>query len=336
MPLMCSHRVVMLMFLALVSVDAISMRGGAGSSAAENRQGRQLPVWVHAYARSGSSTMLSMVSQASDSPYMDSAHRDLNTTARVFSLFEPCHYMDKYVEGVEAGAANAKDCPKVLMGLARCQFDKVRWLHAWDDVHTKKLGAGAYKPASASDACSTADIVTFKTVARAHENFTFKANAQPVLDGDERLRLITIVRDPRSIYASWMTTWPFNTEIERNVTAMLSVCDSFASNVDVKHARAIRVKFERLVQEPQAVMKEVYSFLGARFGEPQERWIKLTFGAKDCPGVDQWIAPYSDCHTNSASSVEKWRGVLTDAEKEAFAKSRSCQAVAKTFGYPLF
>lgn len=316
---------------------AATLRGDARrQELTQDRSAEQLPVWVHAFARSGSSTMLSMVAAATDSPLIPaSLERAPDPKGRIFTVFEPCHKRDEYVSGIDAHSAESKGCPTVLLDLAKCRFDRVVRFHAWDDVHTKKRKAGKFQPDTASAACAGADIVAWKTVTKAHEGFSVQENVLPLLEADERLRVISVIRDPRSIYASWMSTWPFNQELTRNVSAMLTVCKSFASNIGVKHPRLRRVYFERLIKDPMGVMRNVYQWLGTSFGPSQEQWVRQTFGAKDCPGIDQWIAPYSDCHTNSEASLEKWNEVLTEEEKRAFNQDPNCQAVANEFGYKL-
>lgn len=319
------------------------------------RFAQQLPVWVHAYARSGSSTVLSMVSQAFEEAHLEEKQElevtleSLKTPAtslavntegaaaeaqlgHVFSLFEPCHEGDQ----LEAELAS-QGCGGLIGELASCRFDKIKSLNGWRDSHSKTRGAKIYTPNAASAACSGADVVAFKTISQAGELFHIQEHGLPVLNKEPRLRMIDIVRDPRSIYASWMSTFPFNDTrlggVRRDVSALKGLCESFASSLNVTHNQVHRVVFERLVVDPEGVMEDVYQFLQVPFGESQKNWVNRTFNAKECPGVDRFIAPYSDCHTNATESLEKWRTVLQPNERETFASYPPCLSVAHAYNY---
>lgn len=330
-------------FLALVAgnADAISQSRRASATALSRAQMRgarqsnyqrqfseQLPIWVHAYARSGSSTVLSMVSQALKE---ESAQEEMN---HVFSLFEPCHKGDELEPELVA-----KGCGGLIGELANCRFDKIKALNGWRDTHSKTRGAGPYNPAAASAACGGADVVAFKTISQAGELFHVQEHGLPVLSENPRLRMVDIVRDPRSIYASWMSTFPFNDTrlggVQRDTSALKGLCDSFASNLGIQHSQVHRVVFESLVRDPEGVMRDVFNFLQVPFGDSQMDWVHRTFNAKDCPGVTEFIAAYSDCHTNATESLEKWRNVLQPHEVETFASYPACVTVAQTYSYPL-
>lgn len=318
---------------------------------------KQLPVWVHAYARSGSSTVLSMVSQAfqevaaEEHGEMQQFLNNISTPAislaiesqfskskeqfgHVFSLFEPCHKGDELTPELEA-----KGCSGLIHELANCRFDKIKALNGWHDTHSKTRGVGDYDSKAASAACRSADVVTFKTISQAGEVFNFNEQGLPLLQKNKRLRMVAIVRDPRSIYASWMSTFPFNDTalggVQRDPTLLKDLCSSFATALDVKHPRVRQVVFESLVRDPETVMRDVFKFMKVPFGDSQKEWLQETFNAKDCPGVDQYIAPYSDCHTNATASLEKWRNVLQPHEVETFATFPACQTVARAYNYSM-
>lgn len=90
-------RLVCIALCASPAADALSLSSGKARS-------EQLPVWVHAYARSGSSTVLSMVSQAFSerartlrgaTSLVSGAGPVAPAPEKVFSLFEPCHKGDE-------------------------------------------------------------------------------------------------------------------------------------------------------------------------------------------------------------------------------------------------
>lgn len=323
--------------LVATAADALTL-------SSRKMRNEQLPVWVHAYARSGSSTVLSMVSQA----FSERARMPLGATSlvsgagavkpapeKVFSLFEPCHKGDQLDPELAS-----KGCPGLLLSLANCSFDRIRGLHGWSDSHSKTRGAGDYAPDRAGSACSGADVVAFKTISSAGEHFELEEQGLPVLNNDTRLKMVDIVRDPRAIYASWMSTFPFNDSrledgVKRDNSALTKICDSYASSIALNHSNVHRIVFEQLIRNPEGVMKDVYRFLRVPFGDAQRDWVHKTFNAKDCPGVNEFVAPYSDCHTNATASLEKWRGVLFADEKQAFSNHPACQTVADAYNYSL-
>lgn len=316
--------------------------------------GGNTAVWVHAFARSGSSTVLSMVTEAGmeAGAHGRSARRTaglVNVTGgiansaevdNVFAVFEPCDRRDQVSPEIEQLPFEDR-CVKLMPGLSQCDFDKVYSFYNWENEHNKLRGADfVFDREQATRACKSADLIAYKTVTRAYEDFRLMSHALPALDADPKLRIIDVMRDPRSIFASWMTTWPFNDTTQssgvwRNVSALTGICDTLAAGMDVEHPRLSRVVFEEMVKTPYKVHQQVSSFLGAPFGDAARAWVARTFNARDCPGVDMYIAAYSDCHTNSNESVAKWRGVLTTEEEEAFLNHSACLAVAQKFNYTL-
>jgi|EP00927_Polykrikos_kofoidii_P007510 hypothetical protein len=287
-----------------------------------------LAIWVHAFARSGSSTILSLVS-------VENQTEANKKHGGFFTLFEPCQAKDALHPRLAM-----KGCVGLLHAISRCEFQDIHGLQGWTNVHTKKRGAPEkYAPQKAAAACAGADVVAFKTISRAYEQFHINDQAMSLLEKESRVRLVDVIRDPRSIYSSWLTTFPFNDTqlggLGRDVSAMLGICDTFASNLRVSHPHVHRIVFEDLVKNPSQVVRETYAFLGLPSGGAQENWVRKTFNAKACPGVDHWIAPYSDCHTESSRALDRWRSTLTDDEKRAFATHKQCVDVAKAYGYEL-
>merc|ERR1719272_1696569 len=120
------------------------------------------------------------------------------------------------------------------------------------------------------------------------------------MDSEPNAHMIEVVRDPRRIYASWLTTSPFKDMFQRSVWILTDICESFAANMDFEHPRLHRIIFEELVTEPTRIMGEMYDFLGQDVGPEQRSWIVNTFNATKCPDVTRDNAAYRDCH-------QKWR-----------------------------
>jgi len=318
-------------FISTNFVDGFSFADNSASNNIADKQessispnpalnSERMAVWVNGYPRSGSSTMLSMVTAAGDSPKIDS--RNLSST---FSLFEPCHNGDKYTPWL-----TTKGCGTLLEGLTRCDFTGVQALWGWPDSHTTS-NHSSFSPDVASRLCQQSHITAFKTVDQGHNisGWSWLLQYRP------ELRVIDIVRDPRGIYASWKTTEPFASIVgTKDFYSITDVCNTFKGNHDMNNPHVYHVVFEQLTLDPKGTMQEVYSFLGLPFGEAQEQWVSKTFNAQACPEPKPWEVGFTDCHQDSKASIEKWRTVLSDEEKAMFDSSEACQSVVKTYGFP--
>jgi len=148
------------------------------------------------------------------------------------------------------------------------------------------------------------------------------------------MKIIDVVRDPRGIYSSWLTTEPFATLVKNNeFYSIKSVCDSLAANIDFDHSRVFHLVFEELVKSPHKVMKDAYDFMGMTFGMKQLAWIKDTFDATECPEPKPWEIGFTDCHTNSEDVTDRWRDVLSPSDLDAFKTTPSCKRVLAHYGY---
>jgi len=224
-----------------------------------------------------------------------------------------------------------KGCPKVLEQIANCNFDGVRKLWGWRDPHSTNNGSGATPFSSAGQLCQSADLVSFKTVDWGHHlsNWTW------FLDRAPTLRIVDVVRDPRGVYASWKEMEPFTSLIKTGkYYTLVDVCEAYDENLHVHDGKVHHLVFENFVLNPRKVMSETYAFLGLHFGVYQEKWLKDTFDAEDCPPPPEWEKGFTDCHKDSESEADKWRSVLGKDELAAFTNSLACQRVAEAYGYP--
>lgn len=248
--------------------------------------------------------------------------------SHVFALFEPCHEGDQVT-----GPLQQRGCGGLISSLAHCDFSEVVSLHGFRNPHTSHHDELETNPGAAGFLCGAADLVTIKTIEYAHD----LRQALPVLDADDSIYMLDVVRDPRGIYASWKQLEPFATYLRGpNATLMADICNSFAANINVTHPRLRRVVFEELVKAPETVMRETYSFLGLPFGRPQLAWIATTFNAVDCQEktkANHLNAKFSDCQTNSTVSMGKWRQQLSPDELHFFASDAKCQEVALAYNF---
>jgi hypothetical protein len=279
----------------------------------------QLVVWVSGYPRSGSSTLLSMVSATVD---------DNRAGGHTFSLFEPCHDDDKY-----DGWLTNSGCRQLLYDVSHCDFRGVEQLWGWRDPHSTSNFTHDFSKDLATEMCEDADIVAFKTVDWGHDLKQWKW----LLDS-RRMKVLDMVRDPRAIYSSWKRLEPFKTLVEtHDFYTLREICFHFAKNLDYQDSRVKRVIFEDLMQNPENVTKDIYEFLGQPFTQDQENWILGAFNAEECPPPKPGMEGFTDCHTASGVDLrgdEHWRGDLTAQELAVFEKSEACQRVAEAYGYP--
>eukprot|EP00927_Polykrikos_kofoidii_P079217 TRINITY_DN759_c0_g1_i1.p1 TRINITY_DN759_c0_g1~~TRINITY_DN759_c0_g1_i1.p1 ORF type:complete len:387 (-),score=41.58 TRINITY_DN759_c0_g1_i1:16-1176(-) len=272
-------------------------------------------VWVTGFPRSSTSTVLSLVSAGQ--PVDD----DVDGGPSTFSLFEPCHDGDEYVENMT--------CADTILQLIRCNFTGVKSLWGWTNSHTTSSQNGSqvnYSIDGASALCASADIVAFKTVDNHPSPFFY------LLDEAPELRRIDVVRDPRGIYASWKTTEPFRSLLE-TMPNISGICDTFLENSKVNHDRLYRLVFENLVQDPETTMRDVYSFLGLEFGERQQTWLQATLNTTWCPEPEPTEVGYTDCHTSADDAPERWRSALSEEEIASFRETPSCQQITDMYGF---
>eukprot|EP00448_Togula_jolla_P002335 CAMPEP_0170598762 /NCGR_PEP_ID=MMETSP0224-20130122/16422_1 /TAXON_ID=285029 /ORGANISM="Togula jolla, Strain CCCM 725" /LENGTH=360 /DNA_ID=CAMNT_0010923339 /DNA_START=77 /DNA_END=1159 /DNA_ORIENTATION=- len=277
----------------------------------------RLAVWVSSYPRSGSSTVLSLVSSSLEG-------EETQSQTSTFSLFEPCHDGDEYDPWKKE-----QGCASLLWGLSRCDFSGVKKLWGWADPHSSNHHV-KFEAAVATDICQKANLVAFKTVDYGHhlEKWTWMLNTHP------HMKIVDVVRDPRGIWASWKTTEPFATLLkEGGYYTLEGICENFAKNLDLQDTRIHHIVFERLMDNPWETTTQVFNFLGLPFGDKQKKWINSTFNAKECPEPKPWEIGFTDCHTKSASVSEKWREVLTQEEIANFNANPDCRRVVQAYGF---
>jgi hypothetical protein len=270
-------------------------------------------VWINAFARSGSSLIEAMITNSGSGPTPDA-----------FALFEPCHEGDKYDQELEEAG-----CPAVLSRLAECNFDGIHGLWGWNDRHTTNGGHEHYTQSVATKLCKESNLIVLKTIDYVNN---LRDVALPVLQQIPHLRIITVIRDPRAIWASRRSV-PGNFEGENCISKMLEMCDTQSANRNILNSRFYHLVFEDLIKSPTQVTREVQKFLGRPFGSFQEAWIKENFNA-DCG--DEAGDPYSVCRENSTSSLYKYRQSLSNDEFAAFMAHKQCREISAAYGYQAF
>mmetsp|Transcript_46264 Transcript_46264/g.107590 ORF Transcript_46264/g.107590 Transcript_46264/m.107590 type:complete len:374 (+) Transcript_46264:82-1203(+) len=300
-----------------VLVEGVQVASGTTTIASQTSSS-QVKVWIDAFARSGSSTLLSMV-EAAESP---------NLT--VLGLFEPTHSWPE------------RNMQANLMKLLQCDTMDVPALYGLADSHSTTSGESLE---ALAQECRDSDLFAVKTINVGH-NLT--ADVLPVLEQDEDLQVLYLVRDPRGILASQQVT-PGSFD-DASTAAMLDVCDVFWHASQVDHPRVMPVLFEELVSSPEQTARAIYRFLGLpEPGEAQLLWIDANFEAELC--VSPWrklaeyviwmfggsmsaLQAYDDCRPDSEDTVDKWKGSLSTASLQAFESHPSCQGAADFYKWP--
>mmetsp|Transcript_147114 Transcript_147114/g.256740 ORF Transcript_147114/g.256740 Transcript_147114/m.256740 type:complete len:402 (+) Transcript_147114:76-1281(+) len=286
----------------------------------ERRPLKQRVVWINAFPRSGSTLLLSLVSQV-DFP--------------VFTLFEPCAKYDEVAPWL-----SKEGCGAVLSQLAQCNFTGIINLQHWKNSGTLKNGASeVYSPESASVACKSAGLVVFKTVTWGHN---VASEAIPFLQANPQVYALDVVRDPRSMYASAMFAEDFYTDPEKghNVEELIDLCDSMYRSIEASHPRMLRVVYEKFVTKPEETAKSIFSFIATPAEKKQglsffsaahvNLFLNSNFNANNCEDSSS----YSICKQDSMKPLERYKTLPYDMS-QVFRTTQSCIAVAQFYGYDL-
>merc|ERR1719356_2003949 len=176
----------MMTLMMLVSLCPIAAWGlQAGVRSTEETTVNRKTVWIYSFMRSGSSTVLDMMSA-----HPDHTNRDGGT---VFSLFEPCHNGDKY--GGKLAKLMDEDishCADLALDVSRCDFGQIENLDFWKDRRTTNANTDHYSKGLARKKCEEASLIAIKTV----QPFLLE-NATWVLDQNPHMKIIELIRDPR-------------------------------------------------------------------------------------------------------------------------------------------
>mmetsp|Transcript_88243 Transcript_88243/g.189395 ORF Transcript_88243/g.189395 Transcript_88243/m.189395 type:complete len:391 (-) Transcript_88243:87-1259(-) len=274
-------------------------------------------VWITSFARSGSSTLLSLV-EAEMVP--------------VFALFEPCHEGDQLDPWLAQGG-----CAALLSQLAQCNFTGVNKLWGWFDSHSLTNGADHnYSPYSATKACKAAELIVFKTISWGH-NLT--GEVIPFLEDNPQVKAINLVRDPRSIFASMLSTDGAFQETqewrESDGVGLLKICNYMGANIHVSHPRLFEVVYESLVDKPILEAKHMFKFLGAPDVAGRQSVLKFVRTHFNSPLCEDDNDSYSDCRSNSTERKDRFTD-LTNDEYASFMASESCRSVANFYNYDLW
>lgn len=298
--------------LSLLQVDMRTQQTAAETATQSNQKvtSGQKVIWIKSYARSGSSMLLELIEQI-DVP--------------VFGLFEPCSPKDNLDP-----ALAERGCGALLSQLVQCDFTGVKWLWGWPSPYTQILkNKGEYNPETASRDCKQASVIVFKTVMWGHK---LAEEAFPLLQAHPQVHMIDLIRDPRSIYGSFRSTWGFANKMPQfNESWLFNWCDEMYENIPKKHPRMKRVVYEAFVKAPSAQAKDLFAFLGI----PREShdaqvssYLKEHFNNDACDDANFYV----NCRSNASANADRYR-TLPNETYFKFMNNKACRGVSLSYGY---
>lgn len=249
-------------------------------------------IYVNAFARSMSSTMQKFLETLDPS---------------TFSLFEPCHWKDKTQYGKMTEEGTAARCVSDVLD---CNFSKIQLLFFTPGFKNYKRNY--------TTKCLASSTRNFKTITV--HNLT---NVIDMVDSHpQELKVVHILRDPRSILASQKLN--FGHRLTEGGVA--EVCRFQLYNLAVSHRKIHKVHFHEIVNDPTLAFKKLTQDMGFSFAAPQEDFVSANFNNPSC---DE--RTFSTCRRNSKTRVRKWEKDLNDKEKQLFVNNEECMKVIRTY-----
>lgn len=332
------------------------MTGGS----AEKPSGERPTVWVLAGTRTGSSTILSMISATPD---------DNRAGGDVFSLYEPCHPRDQYSmktgidkldkkHGPWTWGSHTDDslCGNIVLDVSRCDFTNILELNGWKNEHTSNGNTTSFSRSIATEKCKDSKIIAVKTV----DGVPNLEKVSWVLHENPHLKILEVVRDPRGVLASKARAGvalevpddPMKIEGSGNqdhnatltkiahdrgfdMKSLDGMCENLHANMKFKHPRVHQVVFDDLVKDPLKISKDVYKFLKLPVTEKLDEWVHATFDNPDCDEGSTVKDRHDDCRSDSAKSATKWMQEISHGAKKHFLKNEDCVKIAHKYKFPL-
>ncbi|HEX5691636.1 MAG TPA: sulfotransferase [Roseiflexaceae bacterium] len=122
-------------------------------------------------------------------------------------------------------------------------------------------------------------------------------------------KLIYIVRDPRATFAS---VRGFQKIMHQPQTSALRFCAEWRASLQASRRNTLRfpsltVKYEDLVEAPEATIERICTFLGIAF---QDSLLQPTFDGADFTGFSSYSSFATQFKTIDRSSLGKWKEIL--------------------------
>ncbi|CAK0894058.1 unnamed protein product, partial [Prorocentrum cordatum] len=170
-----------------------------------------------------------------------------------------------------------------------------------------------------------------------HWGHRLEAEALAVLEADRRIRMVNLIRDPRSIFSS-QTLSPGNTyqQLVQGTDGMVSMCDNMCENLAFRHPQVHHLQYERLVTSVNTTSAALFGFLGLPVDEKARSFVQANFdGDCDESSGTSTSGFFGDCRTNSSASLTKYK-LLSNNEYAAFMAHESCRNISHAYGYDLW
>ena len=170
--------------------------------------------------------------------------------------------------------------------------------------------------------CEAAEIVVAKTIRLTMQHVEIMMKYDPLL------KVIHLVRDPRSIIASRIQIKSkLGSEVFSSIDLlcqdMLSDIDKAASLHQLYPGRILELPYELAAKERILVIRQLYNYL--------DKTIELQ---PTRPISDKKMEkPYSTFRNNSQEIAYKWKSQFTNAELTTIASIPSCITLVKLMGY---
>jgi hypothetical protein len=129
---------------------------------------------------------------------------------------------------------------------------------------------------------------------------------------------LAMVRDGRDVLASMMHTGDFDTEPEKVAADWVRHLEDFRAFCAEQGVRGLLVSYERLVREPEPVLREVCSFIGVPYAAEM-----LAYHERDMPlfrNPHGHLSYRQIARGLNAESIGRWRRDLTESQVESFAR----------------
>jgi len=276
--------------------------------AAANNEVNGTSVWVVGWGRSGTTLAMDLLGA---------------TAEDVFTLYEPCHIggSDVY-RGQVITAANVQElCPLLLIDVMRCDFSQMQDMRHLKKTHEHNDGKVPeyFDPATMAQRCRSARLRIVKTV-HIDESVMSTQGVRAVLQAVPRLKVVSVVRDPRAVYSSrqqchaaWKASW---TGTQRPLLNRMCAQLGQASHWPGRFPKRVHtLRYETLVAHAKDESTRVLQFLGLPVSPRVVRWLNTHMGAETCSGED--AQEYGTCRTpeQQQEALTKWRKLLPPADK---------------------
>nr|XP_054773927.1 carbohydrate sulfotransferase 4-like [Lytechinus pictus] len=324
-----------------------------GPAMPEREMTKRANVLIIAAMRTGSSFLGELFQQRGDffymfEPGMQIMHRldSLNLTRRVIYTkliemlqdFYRCDFASVpfFVDELNRTTLFARK--QMIPALVSPQFCRKRMpgerpRDACQDVSVKVL----------ETACRTKDHTAVKSIRVLDINLMISA----VKDPDLNLKLIHLIRDPRSMILSRLKlNFPavkvFNvtelSDVYRNI--LLKYCSSWLQNYEIGHyvplmrKNYLMVRYEDLALEPYAYTKRIYDFVGvgAEIPPSMQTWLDTNTNVND---PSQKKAAAFSTKRDSKEVLVSWKSRLTLEMAQAIEEVGDCSRLMKATGYKL-